>query len=155
MWSRRSVISVFAGMALLGCVGVEIAVHDSTELPAIAYQAPVDNSPLSRVSNILKDHPEDAEKLSALYSALSDVLGRDDSIVKTTGQIREAHSRSGRLLFQKTPMKGKHEGLSDAIDEFLVQSLGSDDVILTPDLRSAAVSAFKDLSEACVGDTND
>ena len=52
-------------------------------------------------------------------------------------------------------MKGKHEGLSDAIDEFLVQSLGSDDVILTPDLRSAAVSAFKDLSEACVGDTND
>tara|TARA_R110000824_G_scaffold396952_2_gene599166 strand:- start:2245 stop:2712 length:468 start_codon:yes stop_codon:yes gene_type:complete len=154
MWSRRSIISVFAGIALLGCVGVGYVVYNSSELPAVAYQAPVIESPLSRISSILKDHPEDAARLSALYLALSDILSRDDSIVKTTGQIREAHSRSGRLLFQKTSMRGKYVGLSEAVDEFLIQSLGSDDVILTLDIRSAAVSAFTDLSTACSGDTD-
>jgi hypothetical protein len=154
MWSKCSIVSIFAGIALLGCVGVKFAVHTSPESPAFAYQALADESSLSRISSILKEHPEDAARLAELYSALSDVLSRDDSIVKTTGQIREAHSRSGRLLFQKTSMKGKHEGLPEAVDEFLAQSLGSDDVILTPELRSAAVSAFADLSKACAGDTD-
>ena len=144
--------TLFIGIAALGVSGATGVVLTTPETQ-ITVEAPVvssDSPDLSRVSELLSKHPEDAIALSELYAAIADVIERDGSVIKTLGQIREANSRSGKLLFQKTGIQGKYDGLPEAVDSFLVSKLGVEDVLLSPDLRKNAVESFRELSRACV-----
>ena len=143
--------SVFTGIAILGMSGTAGIVLTSPQ-PQVVVEAPVlslNSSDLSKVSELLSKHPQDAVALSELYLALADVIERDNSVIKTLGQIRESNSRSGRLLFQRTGMHGKHDCLAEAVDSFLESKLGATDVLLTEELRQTAVESFRELSQAC------
>lgn len=86
--------------------------------------------------------------LSAFYAAFADVLERDHEIVQTTGQLRTAYMRAGRLAFQQTGTKGRHPLLADEIDAILAESLGLDDVPLTEERREKAVACFRAIAQA-------
>jgi hypothetical protein len=154
MKKALTILVMYSGLALTGVAGIWLVATEGNsnfgDAPVSVSAESLDDS-LAVVSDILKDSPEDARRLSELYKALSDMIERDGSIVKTTGQVKEANSRAGQLLFQKTGMRGKHEGLAEAVDAVLKKSLGEVDVMLTEDKRRDAVEAFLKLSQACAG----
>jgi len=90
---------------------------------------------------------EDKE-LVGFYLAFADLVSRDSEVIQTTGQIRTAHSRAGRLAFQKTGIQGKYPGLAEAIDEALMKSIGKKNQNLTDELRAKAVETFKAIAWA-------
>lgn len=89
------------------------------------------------------------EELVEFYLAFSDLVSRDSEVIGSTGHIRTAHSRAGRLMFQQTGMKGKYPGLAVAIDEALMAALGKEDQKLTPELRRKAADIFTAIAWAC------
>jgi hypothetical protein len=101
---------------------------------------------------ILKGHTEDGRNLAAFYTAVADVIARDQGkVIQTTAQLRELNRRAGLLMFQKTGIEGKHLGLAEAIDKVLADQVGLDNVALDADKCQRAVDAFKALAWACGG----
>lgn len=95
------------------------------------------------------DRTVDGKRLSALYYDLATLVGLDgiNQVVKTTEDIRQANVLSGNML--KLDIKDKYKDLGKNSNELLVFCIGSDNVMLSPELRTQAVSAFKALSWAC------
>lgn len=92
---------------------------------------------------------EDAAELSGFYSAFADVLEDDGKatppgspVVLSCGELRSAHSRSGRLMFA-TKLKGKYPTLPTLIDEQIKDAIGDKDVPLSQDMRSALVGRLR------------
>lgn len=94
--------------------------------------------------------PVSLPELAVFYRDFADVVRRDaeSKIIRTTGDLREAHSRAGRLAFQKTGMQEKTPGLGDKIDSVLAKGIGLPNVALTPPLRERAVAVFDALANA-------
>lgn len=91
---------------------------------------------------------EDAE-LAQFYADFADLVARDSDVLKNTGHIREAHIRSGKLMFQGTGIKGKYPALAEKIDSAIQTAIGVENVNLTPELRARTVQVLKALSWAC------
>ena len=101
---------------------------------------------------IMKSHPEDGRNLAAFYSAVADVIARDQGkVVQTTAQLRELNRRAGLLMFQKTGIEGKYPGLAEAIDKVLANSVGLDNVALDAAKQTAAIESLRALAWACQG----
>ena len=99
------------------------------------------------VSDILADSP-DGERLSALFLAFADCIeGDKENLVKNTGQVASAHSRSGRLLFGDE-LKGKHPKLGKAVDAAIFAHIGEGDLPLTGERRQQVVEVFRALAWA-------
>jgi len=92
---------------------------------------------------------EDKAKVKALYVSLADVVERDESVIATMDLFRTVHGKSLDLAFQKTPLKGKYEGLDTAIDAQLKAAVGTGNVALTPEKRKELVSALRGVADAC------
>ena len=108
---------------------------------------PVDTP--SRVSLVLKSATkEDRARVRAFYSAMADVVERDDKIISTVAKWRQANSNALDLAFKGTDLPGKYAGLDAAIDQRLVDAIGKDDVSLSADKRKALVVALKEISDA-------
>lgn len=107
----------------------------------VAPQSPVTAalSPASR---------QDKARVAAFYSALADVVERDQGVVATVGTFRELHARSLDLAFKGTDLPGKYPGLDVAINEQLVKAVGADDVPLPPAKKQSLVQALKDVANA-------
>jgi hypothetical protein len=104
------------------------------------------------VTAILKGHTDDGMKLATFYSAVADVLARDQGkVITTTAQLRELHRRAGLLMFQKSGIEGKYPGLAEAIDKVLADSVGLDNVTLDAEKCQHAIDAFKAFAWACGG----
>jgi hypothetical protein len=104
------------------------------------------------VAAILKSHFDDGAKLAEFYSALADVIQRDQGrVVQTTKELRELHRRAGLLAFQRTGIEGKYPGLSEAIEKVLADQIGLDNVALDPAKQEASQKTFKALAWACAG----
>ena len=104
------------------------------------------------VATILKGHAEDGRRLATFYSAVADVIARDQGkVIQTTAQLRELNRRAGLLMFQKTGIEGKHPGLAEAIDKVLADRIGLDNVALDAAKQTAAIEAFRALAWACQG----
>jgi len=95
------------------------------------------------------DRTVDGKRLSALYHDLSTLVELDgvNQVVKTTEDIRQANVLSGNML--NLNIKDKYKDLGKNSNEVLVFCIGSDNIMLSPELRTKAVSAFKALSWAC------
>ena len=95
------------------------------------------------------DRTVDGKRLSALYHDLATLVELDgaNQVVKTTEDIRQANVLSGNML--NLNIKDKYKDLGTNSNEVLVFCIGSDNVMLSPELRTKAVSAFKALSWAC------
>jgi hypothetical protein len=110
---------------------------------------PVVVSPKSPVTAALSPASrQDKARVAAFYSALADVVERDQAVITTVGEFRELHSRSLDLAFKGTDLPGKHPGLDVAINAQLVAAVGTDDVPLPPAKRQALVQALKDVANA-------
>jgi len=104
------------------------------------------------VATILKGHADDGRKLASFYSAVADVITRDQGkIIQTTAQLRELNRRAGLLMFQKTGLEGKYPGLAEAIDKILADRIGLDNVALDTTKQTACIEAFRALAWACQG----
>jgi hypothetical protein len=105
--------------------------------------------PISPVAQVLASAPkEDRARVAGFYSALADVVERDDKTVNTVGVFRELHGKSLDLAFKGTDLPGKYPGLDTAINDLVVASVGRDDVPLPPAKRQALVQALKDIANA-------
>jgi hypothetical protein len=104
------------------------------------------------VATLLKGQTDDGVKLAAFYSAVADVVARDQGkVVQTTEQLRQLHRRAGLLMFQKTGIEGKHPGLAEAVDKVLADRIGLDNVALDAAKQTATIEAFRALAWACRG----
>jgi|TARA_R110002051_G_scaffold221367_3_gene284995 hypothetical protein len=117
----------------------------SDEAPSEAMQVLV--APLKALGMDVKD----AAKAASFFNAFADVVARDDSIIKTTADIREGYIRAETLMLQKTEMVGKYPGFGKAKDDVLTETLGLDRVSLTPEKRKETVDAFRAMAWALGG----
>ena len=105
--------------------------------------------PVSEMQELVSEvEPYSVPELVPFYTEFANIIQNDSTVIKTTGQIREAHIRALLLAFQKTDMASRTEGLGDKVNAALAKSLGMKDVELTPELRDRAVETFKALSHA-------
>ena len=73
-------------------------------------------------------------------------LDGEDTVIKSTEEIRQANSLAGIML--RLDVKGKYKDLSKESKEVIVAAIGDDDVNLSPELRIKAVDGFNALAWA-------
>ena len=95
------------------------------------------------------DRKKDGLDLSALYKDLATLISLDNEnlVVKTTDEIREANSVAGMIM--NLDLKGKYPGLAESCNDVVVSAIGDDNLLVSPEIRTNAVAAFKALSWAC------
>jgi hypothetical protein len=95
------------------------------------------------------DKKVDGVALSELYTdiALLISLDEDNTVVKTTSEIREVNSVAGSLMNLK--LKGKYPGLTEAAETLVSNVLGKDISSLNQENRKKAVDAFNALAWGC------
>ena len=95
------------------------------------------------------DHKTDGKRLASLYLdlALLIELDGDNEVIKNTEEIRQANGLSGLML--SMDIKNKYPNLADAAKSVIVSSIGDDNVLLDPELRTKSAQAFRSLAWAC------
>src|SRR5690606_4554713 len=76
--------------------------------------APAPTSHIATIQSLAVKEPATAKVVGQGVLAFADVVGRDDSVVQTTGQLISAWTRYDTLLLQKTDHVGKLPGYSAA-----------------------------------------
>ena len=92
---------------------------------------------------------KDAKRLGDLYADLANLieLEGENTVVKSTDEIRQANSLSGVML--RMNIKGEYEDLSKETNEVIISGIGSDNIILNGELRQKATESFRALAWAC------
>lgn len=103
-------------------------------------------TPVNPIDTFSSVSDEDAAKLCALYTAMSDVIeGDTDKAIKTTQDVRQANAMAGRLALGDS-LKGKYPGLAQAIDAEIEKALGKQNVTLSDEKRVAASTVFDQIA---------
>ena len=102
---------------------------------------------LAPVSASLKLHPEAANDFESLYYGMALVVGADEVILKTTGDVRRAHENAGALAVQAGEIP-RIPGYAEAVNNFIVAEVGRDNVPLDAVKRKQIVDTFKALAWA-------
>lgn len=102
---------------------------------------------LAPVSASLKPHPEAANDFESLYYGMALVVGADEVILKTTGDVRRAHENAGALAVQAGEIP-RIPGYAEAVNNFIVAEVGRDNVPLDAVKRKQIVDTFKALAWA-------
>lgn len=94
------------------------------------------------------DRVVDGKRLCGLYWDIARLieLDGDDTVIKTTEEVRQANALSGSML--RMNIKDKYPDLAKNANSVIVSAIGEENVILTKELRSKAVAGFKALSWA-------
>lgn len=98
----------------------------------------------------LVTNAEHRATLSAFYRDFADVLGRDQTVVKTTGQFRAAHPACLTLLLQQTGYP-RYAGLDQAVSDRIKAAVGLDDAPLDGTKRAALVACLTQISKELGG----
>jgi len=99
---------------------------------------------LEPIQESLEDYPGAAEKFSNLYYGMALVVGTDEVILKTTGEVRMAHENAGALAIQAGEIP-RIPGYAKAVNDFLSEEAGRDNVPLDAQKRKQIVEAFEAL----------
>jgi hypothetical protein len=93
----------------------------------------------------------DALRLRDLYLDIATLIRLDgnDMVIKSTEEIRQANSLSG--LMCRLDIRGKYKDLPAANAAVVDAAIGSDNLLLTPELRNKAAEAFNALAWAFNG----
>lgn len=145
--------STFFGLVLIA-LGVFCQLDNATPRPSPSPDRPSDAlaTAVAPVATLLRGQTEDGQNLAAFYSAVADIVARDQGkIVQTTAELREVHRRAGLLMFRKTGIEGKYPGLAEAIDKVLADRIGLDNLALDTAKQTAAIETFRALAWACRG----
>lgn len=126
---------------------------DTVVTPVSAPPEPVDPELKEKALELSKlitvnDASVDGMNLSRLWGDLAGLIemDSDNEVIKTTAEIREANSVSGRLMNLK--LQGKYPGLTEAAREIVVDSIGMNNVVINEETRAKAIDAFRALSWA-------
>tara|TARA_B100001094_G_C18191838_1_gene807829 strand:+ start:2858 stop:3322 length:465 start_codon:yes stop_codon:yes gene_type:complete len=85
---------------------------------------------------------DDAELVSEYFIQLADVVERDDNIIESTGQFANFNLLSGVLYFDST-FADRYDNLGEMVEEAVENSVGLEDVSLTPDKRESLVETLR------------
>ena len=87
-------------------------------------------------------------ELRNLYLDLGVLISLDgeNEVIKTTDEIRQANSMAGIML--NLDLKNKYPGLAKENNDVLVAAIGDDSILLSKELRTQAIEAFKALAWA-------
>jgi hypothetical protein len=132
----RGCIGAFA-LILIGCPVTD----DDIEIKKPNIPVVIEGSAL--VTNVI---PFKDLELSEFYTEFADVVRRDSEIIRTTGHIRQAHIRAGKLMFQKRRVSTPD--LAAAIDEAFEKAIGLEDVALTDEKRREVILLLEALAWA-------
>ena len=90
---------------------------------------------------------EAAKQFTNLYYGLALVVGADEVVLETTGDVRRAHENAGALAIQAGEIP-RIPGYAKAVNDYLTAEIGKDNVPLDPAKRKQIVDAFKGLAWA-------
>ena len=82
-----------------------------------------------------EDASDDKVRLAQFYAQLSKIVREEPGFLKTTGQFKEYNSTAGQINFAGIPLKGKYNGLGQAIDQAIANQIGLENVELDVDKR--------------------
>ena len=102
---------------------------------------------LGPVSAALRPHPQAASDFESLYYGLALVVGTDEVILRTTGDVRKAHENAGALAIQAGEIP-RIPGYAKAVNDFITAQVGRDNVPLDPEKRKQIIGTFKALAWA-------
>jgi hypothetical protein len=100
---------------------------------------------LLKSANVPKTELKKLRDLSLDLGRLVELDG-DDLVIKNTEEIRQANALAGPML--RLDVKGKYPNLAKEAKEVIVASIGDDNINLSPELRTKAVSGFNALAWA-------
>lgn len=133
---KHLILSLLLCVCLCGC-------------PVQVTPDPAPIPPVTNMRDMVTDVvPYSVPELVPFFTAFADVIQRDTEIIGSTGEIREAYIRAGRLAFQKTGLQTQTAGLGEKVDSALERVLGLQDRALTDELRRDAVAIFHALAWA-------
>lgn len=144
---RTILAAVLCAVALFGEPAFEWVKKNNVDIVNIAPNATVNEPSLENkelVDNIVKIDfsKEDVDLVSCFFLELADVVGDDDKIIKTTGQFANFNVMAGILHFD-TDFTGKYEGLSDAVEYAVQNTIGLEDQSLTDSKRQDLVDVLE------------
>jgi hypothetical protein len=119
----------------------------------VSLESPDDEDILKECKDVAKilssGDKKDAARLRDLYIDISDLiaLDGDQTVIKSTEDIRQANSLAGVML--KLDIKDKYADLGKETQQVIVSVIGDDSVLLSPELRTQASQSFKYLAWAC------
>jgi hypothetical protein len=95
----------------------------------------LENKELVKPITEIEISQEDAKLISSFYLELADVIGKDDTIIDSTGQFRSLNTFAGVLHFD-TSLLGKYDSLGENIDSAIVNAIGKQDAPMDEDKRA-------------------
>jgi hypothetical protein len=157
---NKKPLLVLAGiLILLGYFKPDLSSINNLITPSVinnqvVVTEPSDPELRSKCSDVIKalrssgSRHKDGRRLGDLCVDLSTLikLEGDSSVIKTTDEIREANSLAGPML--RMNIKGDYPDLAGATNSVIVVAIGSDNIVLSPELRTKAAEAFEALAWA-------
>lgn len=149
---------VALGLVAFGLLQPHLSVTNNSpaNTPIVVVTKPSDAALVDAcadVINILKNsgssRTTDGTRLSELYCDIARLIELDgeNTVIKTTEEIKQANSLSGLML--RMDLKGKYPNLAEAAKKVIVAGVGDDATILDANLRQKAVESFMALAWAC------
>ena len=77
----------------------------------------------------------DRIRLAQFYAQLSNIIRNEPGMLKNTEQFRTFNSTAGQINFAGISLKGRYDGLGQAIDEAIANAIGLENVSLDVDRR--------------------
>ena len=120
---------------IVGLFGEKVAdfVKDNVEIvnePVYTITEPsLENKELVKPIIEIEISQQDAELISSFYLELADVIGKDDTIIDSTGQFRNLNTFAGVLHFN-TSLLGKYDSLGESIDAAIADAIGKQSVAM-------------------------
>jgi hypothetical protein len=92
---------------------------------------------VSGISDLVVGDDADVDKirLAQFYAQLSHVVRNEPGLIKTTEEFRTYNSYSGQINFAGISLKGKYNGLGQAVDQAIVNTIGLENTTLDADKR--------------------
>ena len=146
--TTMSKILRFAPLTLLVLyVIVKIAPHIKSQKTNEYEPSASQKQQLSAVIDALDGHPGAAEQFRSLYYGLALVVATDEIVLRTTGDVRMAHENAGAIAIQAGEIP-RIPGYAKAVNDFLEEDIGRDNVPLDSRNRKQITEAFKALAWA-------
>lgn len=98
------------------------------------------------ITQQLAGQPADAQQISAFYSAMANLVEKDQVVIKNNDDFYKGYTNAGQLLFQGTGIKGKYPNLAATIEQILQAAVPLQITDWTPDKRAAMVAALRNVS---------
>lgn len=132
---------------LLLYIVVKVAPHIPTDTPDDYEPSDAEQRLLEPVVDAVSGDKQAAEQFSKLYGAIALVVSSDNVVLRTTDDVRRAHENAGALAIQAGEIP-RIPGYAEAVNEFLSEQIGTDNVPLDSDKKKQITEAFRALEWA-------